>query len=144
MRCREKRWKLFQSVSYQAKHMHTNQCRHLSTELNRRDFSLGACQHTECYVGTHTAVCSTPVNQPDNTLWSALLQSTNQTTHCGLLYSSQPTRQHIVVCSTPVNQPDNTLRSALLQSTNQPTHCGLLYSSQLTSPHTVVCSTPVN
>ena len=50
------------SVSCQAKRMHTKQCRHLSMEPNRRDFSLGACEHTECYVGLHT-VCSTPVNQ---------------------------------------------------------------------------------
>jgi len=48
------------SVSCQAKHTHMKQCGHLSTEPNHCDFSLGVSQHAVCYIGLHTAVCSTP------------------------------------------------------------------------------------
>ena len=50
-------------VSCQAKHVHTNQCKHLSTEPNHRDFSLGARQNAECHVSKHAVFCTTPFNQ---------------------------------------------------------------------------------
>ena len=43
--------------------MHTNQCTHLSTEPNHRDFYLGACQNSERHVSKHAVFCTTPFNQ---------------------------------------------------------------------------------